>query len=371
MEVLHINSYYNGSMFYKNLYDKQVENGLDIDVFVPVASSYIEDATKKLGSYTTISVNHGKYDRFLFHLKHSKIYKDIVKRYEVNNFSIIHAHSLFSNGYIAMKLKKKYKVPYIVAVRNTDVNLFFKKFFHLRKLGIKILTESNSVVFLSESYRDEVIGNYVPDSLKKEIYNKSLIIPNGIDDFWFKNHLNKKEVFKKNEINIIYVGAINKNKNILATINAIKLLTRKGYHVNFTVVGSVKDNKIFKKIIKAPFVKYIDPQPKEKLIQIIQENDIFVMPSIKETFGLVYAEAMSQGLPVLYTKGQGFDKQFVEGIVGYHVDCRDPRDIASKIECVIGNYNTISKSCVRNSRVFKWDLLAEYYYDIYKSNETV
>ena len=38
---------------------------------------------------------------------------------------------------------------------------------------------------------------------------------------------------------------------------------------------------------------------------IYRENDIYVMPSIIETFGLVYAEAMSQGLPVIYTRGQG------------------------------------------------------------------
>lgn len=40
------------------------------------------------------------------------------------------------------------------------------------------------------------------------------------------------------------------------------------------------------------------------------------MPSHKETFGLVYAEAMSQGLPIIYTKNQGFDGQFPDGYVG-------------------------------------------------------
>src|SRR5699024_7799915 len=112
--------------FYKNLFDKQVENGLDIKVYVPVSSSKKLDK-QDMGRYTIVSVNHRKYDRLFFHLKHYKIYRDIIKSNNLNNFSISHAHSLFSNGYIAMKLKKNFNIPYIVAVRNTDINYFFKK----------------------------------------------------------------------------------------------------------------------------------------------------------------------------------------------------------------------------------------------------
>ena len=37
------------------------------------------------------------------------------------------------------------------------------------------------------------------------------------------------------------------------------------------------------------------------------------MPSKYETFGLVYPEAMSRGIPIVYTKNQGFDKYFEDG----------------------------------------------------------
>lgn len=128
MKILHINSYYNGSVFYKKFYDHQVENNIDIDVYVPVSSSYVEPSFD-YGVYTKVSKNHHKFDRYFFYLKHYKIYKDINRKYNMSNYSILHAHSLFSNGYIAMKLKEEYGVPYIVAVRNTDVNIFFKKVF--------------------------------------------------------------------------------------------------------------------------------------------------------------------------------------------------------------------------------------------------
>ena len=88
------------------------------------------NSNESLGDYTTISRNHGKYDRVIFHIKHRKIYNDIVKTYDIEKMSLIHAHSLFSNSYIAYKLKRRnFNVPYIVAVRDTDVNVFLNIWF--------------------------------------------------------------------------------------------------------------------------------------------------------------------------------------------------------------------------------------------------
>ncbi|TGE34860.1 glycosyltransferase [Desulfosporosinus fructosivorans] len=366
MKILHINSYYNGSCFYKNLFDKQQDSGLDISVYVPMAKG-TPSSTLNLGEYTTTSPNHGKYDRVLFHIKHRKIYKDIIKKFEMKEFDIVHAHSLFSNGYIALRLKKIYGLRYIVAVRNTDVNTFFKYMIHLRKLGVDILNEAEKVIFLSKPYRDFVIERYVPTKLKKEILNKTEIIPNGIDDFWLKNLGTSRASSGHNNLRLVYAGVINKNKNLKTTVKAIGLLQKKGYDVQFTVIGRIADKSIHQQIISLPFVKYIEPKPKEELIEIYCKEDIFIMPSIKESFGLVYAEAMSQGLPVIYTKGQGFDGQFEEGLVGYHVDCFNAEEIARRIIDIYSDYQGMSERCRVLSDTFDWKSIAPVYFDIYKS----
>lgn len=364
MKVLHINSYYGGGMFYKNLYDKQIEAGLKIDVYVPTPSTE-SLMNLELGEYTIISKNHNKYDRLIFHVKHSKIYKDIIKRFNINAYDISHAHSLFSNGYIAYKLKKQYGLPYIVAVRNTDVNVFFKKMIHLRKLGIQILKEAGRIIFLSPAYRDNVISKYVPDKYKKEIEKKSEIIPNGIDEFWLKHKPSFSKKINKDKIKILHVGQINVNKNLITTVKAIKLLRKEGYNIQYTVVGKIKDKKVFNKIKYESFLKYIGWLPKEKLIDVYQENDILVMPSINETFGLVYAEAMSQGLPIIYTKNQGFDGQFKEGEVGFHVECFDAKEIANKVKIIIEKYDNLSKNCIVKANKFNWGVITKKYIQIY------
>ena len=89
------------------------------------------------------------------------------------------------------------------------------------------------------------------------------------------------------------------------------------------------------------------------------------MPSKHETFGLVYAEAMSQGLPVIYTKGQGFDGQFPEGEVGFSVAYDDPEEIAMRVKEIIADYGSISKRAVANVHRYDWKGIAQDYSELY------
>ena len=89
------------------------------------------------------------------------------------------------------------------------------------------------------------------------------------------------------------------------------------------------------------------------------------MTSLFETFGLVYAEAISQGLPVIYSEGQGFDRQFKEGVVGYHVPPGDVKKIKSAIMEVIKNYNCLHSNCLKRAEKFSWERICGVYYKIY------
>ncbi len=70
---------------------------------------------------------------------------------------------------------------------------------------------------------------------------------------------------------------------------------------------------------------------KEKLLEIYRQCDVLVVPSFRESFGLIYVEALTQGLPVVYTKGQGFDGNFEDGHIGYSIQPESPESIAEAI----------------------------------------
>lgn len=363
MNVLHICSYYLGTRLYQNLIDALEQNGINNKVYVPAIRG--AGASFELNSNIDVSYCLNKYDRVLFNYKHKKILHDFYLKYNPDKFSLMHAHSLFSNGYIAWKIYEKYNLPYIVAVRNTDMNTFFRYMLHLRGIGIEILKKSQRIVFLSEVYKDELLKKYIPKELHGQILNKSVVIPNGIDKFWLNNKDNAKSLYSDKDINIVTAGTIEKNKNQLTTLRTTKKLISQGYDVKYTIVGRIVNNAIYNKLKKEYFVKYIPNQPKEDLMEIFRKNDIFIMPSLTETFGLVYAEAMSQGLPIIYTRGQGFDKQFKDGEVGYPVNCFAADEIVENVIKIIDDYKAISERCIRLVDKFDWNTISQKYINIY------
>ncbi len=303
-----------------------------------------------------------KIERIFYRYRNEHMMNEVEKKYNILEFDNILAHSLFSNGLLAMSISNSYKIPYNVIVTNTDMNLYFKKAFWLRRTGVEILKNANKVIFTSSAYKEELIEKYLgSDSLKKEIGSKSVCIPFGIDRFWIENRKRKDKSSVDNEVNILYVGKINSNKNILLTLNACKKMIQEGKKVKFTVVGDIenkRDKKILDKILKEDFVVYYKKVSFNKLIDYYRNNDIFVMPSIAESFGLVYAEAMTQGLPVVYTKGQGFDKQFPDRMVGVAVDSSSEKGIIDSIEYIMNNYYTMSENAYEKSKNFSWSLIA-------------
>lgn len=370
MKVLQIANDYLGTVLYPSLFNALSDVGVTNLVFVPVRKGQkhekeSEGLRKDNGSSLVVSPCFSSLDRLLFYSKQKKINSWIHRMIDLDGISCVHAHTLFSAGYTAMCIKRKRRIPFITAVRNVDLNVFFKRMKHLRGVGIDVMREAERVIFLSPAYKETVLNEFVPTKYRGELENKSLVIPNGISDFFLENKPPKKNL-EDSKIHLIYAGEINRNKNLSKTIEACKILIEEGYECNYTVVGNVTD-KSCEKLLWEDFITHYSKCGHDELIKRYRENDIFIMPSHTETFGLVYAEAMSQGLPVIYTKGQGFDGYFPEGTVGYHVDCSKEKEIAKRILDVKSNYEEISKNCMIQAKMFDWDEISKQYKEIYQS----
>lgn len=357
MKVLHINSYYVSDEFYTNLYNYQSKNNIDYDVFVHKAKGTFVDFNKD----NTICVScYNKIDKLFFNRKHNKIYKELVRN-EID-YDLVHAHTLFSNGMLAYKLFNDFKINYIVAVRSTDVNFFFKYFIHLRKKGLKILLSSKRIVLISKSYKEKLF-KYIPKKYQATIESKIVIIPNGVNDYWLENI----SLSKCTNNTVLHVAKINKNKNALTICKAIQLLNNNGYNFTLNVVGKIEDDKIYKKLLDYNFVNHQSFIPKEQLIEYYRNSKLFVLVSYKETYGISYLEAMSQGLPLIYSKNEGFDNQFEEGFVGYSVESNDYIDLSNKMLEIIKkeNYNRIRVNCLDTISEFNWAIIGGMYTSLY------
>ncbi|MDO4420825.1 MAG: glycosyltransferase family 4 protein [Eubacteriales bacterium] len=365
LAVCHICPSFNNAL-YSQITDRQIEDNIDVKVF------YFRKKGQELINgdkpYVYACTPFNNFDRYIFHLKEHKVSKLFFSHFDVNNFDIIHAHTLFTSGYIALKAKELWNIPYVVAVRGSDINVFFKKRILLRSIGQKILRKADAIVFISPSARDEVLNNYIRSYEKELIENKTFVIPNGIDNFWLKNsYLKKNNEIDKRIIKLIYYGDINKNKNIITSIKAAELLIKDGYKIIFYIAGELS-NSYYKQLIEEKsFIKYLGFLPKEKLIDYLRESDIFIMPSYSESFGLSYVEAMSQSIPVIYTEKQGFDNRYKEGTVGFHVNPDSPEEIKNRIINILEDFPHINDRCKNISQEYNWDAIVDQYKNIYTS----
>ena len=362
MDILHICSYYIGSWAYRGLIK-------GIGKTVKTNTVYVYTDNKSNSEYLNdenivVSRCYPSISRYLFYWKHMLVVKDLSRKINLADYHLIHAHSLFSNGYIAYKAKLKYGIPYIVNVSNTDLNYFFKRLPFLRPLGNKILDYAYKIVFISNPYLEKTINDYVYN--KEEIRSKSYVIPYCIDDFWIENTKIKYNFVLQEELRLIFIGQVDKNKNTETIIKACKLLIQRGFNVKFTIVGRIDKGM---QQDGSDFVHYIPHSSKEELMILLRQSDIFIMPSRNETFGLVYPEAMSQGVPVIYTRGQGFDEHYADGEVGYSVDCNDPAEIADKVELIVSDYERISRACVARISDFRMENIARRYKNIYNNSD--
>ena len=370
MDILHINSNYLTSKLHENLIDQLANANIENTIYMPIKeemeSRFVFDS--KYHVLAPIAFNH--LDKYFFTHKQNKIYRQLIHLVNPSQYDMVHAHTLFTDGNIALTLKEAFNLPYVVTVRSfTDLDSFFRLRINLRSRGRKILEKAEKIIFLSEESRQELLGKYISNSeLKAMILDKSIIIPNGIDNFYFEHLGQEKSLDLDTGFRCIQIGKITPRKNALGTVKALKKLSEKyPFNIKLQLVGEIVDQDYANKIrrIGLDFVEFVDHQSPGKLIELLRESDIFIMPSISETFGLVYAEAMSQGVPVIYSKNQGFDGQFPDGLVGYAVNPKNTHDIVEKVELILQNYNQMSENCMRYVNKFRWSDLGKQYIDIY------
>ena len=109
MKVLQIANDYFWTKLYASLFHALENEGIDNMIFVPVKKTD-RNGKEKAGeqyhtSSLTVSPCFSETDRFLFFSKQKKILKSMKSLIDFDNISTVHAHTLFSAVYAAMKIK--------------------------------------------------------------------------------------------------------------------------------------------------------------------------------------------------------------------------------------------------------------------------
>ncbi|MEJ5051890.1 glycosyltransferase [Chryseobacterium culicis] len=372
--ILHITNDYSGSTVYKNLVRELDNNGVEQIVYNPFreVSRIGKNKIDFKNTRSQIIYSHilSKYaDRVLYKKKIKKIVQDIEAKIDLKTVRFIHAHTWYSDGGVAYELHKKYNIPYILAVRNTDLNVFLKYFLHERGYGKKILQNADKIITISAVYKKRMLEDPRLSHILNDLQQKVMVIPNGVDPYWIESRVEKrKTVENEKSIRLLYIGKFNKGKNVFNLINAVKNHNHKIQdRIKLTLIGgggndekrildSIKNDHSFE------FVGKVDSLPVLK--SYYERSDFFTMPSKAETFGLVYIEALLQGLPVMYTQNEGIDG-FYDDSIGEKVEDTSVSAIERGLERLIQKGNHYSFDIEQLLENHDWKKIAEVYQQLY------
>ena len=183
----------------------------------------------------------------------------------------------------------------------------------------------------SEHYRRCWIDRgIVPDKIK--------IFPRGLDTVLYhplkrSNKIRKTFGVKNEEVVLLYVGRISKEKDLDLLAAAYHQFQRQKMEIKLVLVGDGPYLKALKKAIPtAHFTGYLQG---EDLAEVFASADLFAFPSTTDTFGNVVLEAMASGLPCVVSDTGGPRELVKNGETGFISRSLDLQDFTRAIQRLI------------------------------------
>lgn len=215
---------------------------------------------------------------------------------------------------------------------HTIINNIEKRIFNrIQKIG-------GNVIVLSHIGAQQIKRNYSIDE------NRFVVIPPAVDISRFNKtnfHLYRKEKrlamgIEKDTLILLHVGSGFRIKGLDSTIASLSILNNKGIKSELVVVG--KDKRGTQKYLKLCYKLGISKQvhflgAMNSIESIYAASDIFVLPSLLETFCIAAIEALACGLPVIIGKGAGVSYMIEKEKMGKVIDVpANPDKLAELIE---------------------------------------
>lgn len=138
---------------------------------------------------------------------------------------------------------------------------------------------------------------------------------------------------------VVFVGRLTKQKGLNYLLEALALLRKEGLPLDLTVVGDGPERVALKAqalalAVPTVFTGFVPP---DQVAEHIAGKRVFVLPSIEEGLGLVVAEALGQGVPVVATRSGGIPDLLTDEAAGVLVPPADPAALAAGIRRVVSD----------------------------------
>lgn len=272
------------------------------------------------------------------------LYKRIVK----DGFlpDVIYTHYL-SNSILGLDIKRKYKVPVVAIEHWSKINQSTLPLY-IKLMGQAVYNGVDCVLSVSRT-----IANQIQHHFGRE----SIVVHNMVS-----GHISYVERKDVPPFTFVSVGRLVASKGWDILIKAFKKLNN---DCRLVIAGDGPERTNIENLISDlelnDKVLLLGNVNKSEFFNMFSTSDCFALASRSETFGLVYAEAMMAGLPVVATRCGG-PEEFVNNENGRLVDVDDIDGFAQAMKYMIENIADFDRKLIsiRCSELFSSDIVADH-----------
>lgn len=232
---------------------------------------------------------------------------------------IIHAHTLGADSEIGFWLKRKMGCPLVVTTHGSDT---FVPYGMGKKTALKRYADKADTVVCVSSLLRRTLEDC-------GVYTQMEVILNGFDISC------RASETQKDPDSIVQVGYLVPRKKTDISIRALAMLREQGNSTHLTVIGSGTEMENLKKLRSDlhadEYISFTGKLPNKQVQERLAPATYFVMPSVREGFGIVYLEAMAANCIVIGTEGEGIADAIINGENGFLVPADDPEAIVRVI----------------------------------------
>lgn len=128
----------------------------------------------------------------------------------------------------------------------------------------------------------------------------------GFNPSIFKAKTKTFKDFNKTPLKVLFVGAIIRRKGFIELLTAVSELILETHHqIEITLVGGLGDVADLEKFKGRVSYSHVPNQSHDSLKNYYQNADLFVFPSLLDSWAMVVLEAMASGTPVIVTENTG------------------------------------------------------------------
>lgn len=308
-------------------------------------------------------------------------YKNVIYKKCLNKtYDVIHANQ--GHCYLAAKEHRESKRPGVFVCRSHGLDDHLEKVLKpwREKLGIR-----------NRSFLKALPGRLIDRLLDRHIklatrFADGFIVSSSIDKKFLMDyhglpdakvaciHQAPSEIFKQTQTceftparlkNLLYIANFNYAKSPRTVASVVNGLFESGSEFNFTWVCRKEDHETAARMLSTKALnatRFVGWTTQEELMEIYNNNGVFLYPPLFDGFGKVFLEAMDRGLCVISTKTGGMGDIIDDGRNGFLVEFDDSRGITDKILYLWGNYpdaKDISQAAVKTAARYTWDRVAE------------